>query len=38
MDLVNKGWIGTEDAYMKANDKTRFRPMLKSPPTDFTEA
>jgi len=38
MDLYNRGWIGSEDAYMKANDKTRFRPLLKYPPTDFTEA
>ena len=37
-ELVNRGWIGAEDAYMKANDKTRFRPLLKVPPTDFTEA
>jgi len=38
MDLCNRGWISSEDAYMKANDKTRFRPLLKYPPTDFTEA
>jgi twitching motility protein PilT len=38
MDLYNRGWIGSEDAYVKANDKTRFRPLLKYPPTDFTEA
>jgi twitching motility protein PilT len=38
MDLYNRGWIGSEDAYNKANDKTKFRPLLKSPPTDFTEA
>ncbi|MDD2603414.1 MAG: type IV pilus twitching motility protein PilT [Desulfobacterales bacterium] len=38
MDLLNKGRIGAEEAYMKANDKARFRPLLKSPPTDFTEA
>jgi len=37
-DLCNRGWIGVEDAYLKANDKTRFRPLLKSPPSDFTEA
>jgi twitching motility protein PilT len=36
-ELVNRGWIGAEDGYMKANDKTRFRPLLKVPPTDFTE-
>jgi twitching motility protein PilT len=27
-----------DDAYAKANDKTRFRPMLKNPPSDFTDA
>jgi twitching motility protein PilT len=38
MDLYNRGWISSDDAYIKANDKTRFRPLLKYPPTDFTEA
>ena len=38
MDLFNKGRISAEDAYMKANDKGRFRPLLKAPPADFTEA
>ncbi len=38
MELYNKGQISAEDAYTKANDKARFRPLLKSPPTDFTEA
>jgi twitching motility protein PilT len=38
MELYNKGFISADDAYLKANDKARFRPMLKSPPTDFTEA
>lgn len=37
MDLLQKGWIGTEDAYIKANDKTKFRTFLKTPPADFTE-
>lgn len=37
MDLLNKGWIGAEDAYNKSNDKAKFRPFLKTPPTDFTE-
>ena len=37
MDLHNKGWITADDAYMKCNDKAKFRPFLKSPPTDFTE-
>jgi twitching motility protein PilT len=38
MDYVNKGWISGEEAYNTANDKAKFRPLLKSPPTDFTEA
>ncbi len=38
MDLLNKGMISPDDAYMKANDKGRFRPLLSNPPTDFTEA
>jgi twitching motility protein PilT len=38
MALFNKGWISADDAYAKANDKGKFRPFLKSPPVDFTEA
>jgi len=38
MDLMNKGWISPDDAYSKANDKTKFRPFLKTPPADFTDA
>ena len=38
MDLYNRGWISADEAYMKANDKAKFRPLLKSPPTDFTDA
>ena len=37
-DLLDKGWISADEAYTKANDKGRFRPFLKNPPTDFTEA
>lgn len=37
MDLYNRGWISADDAYTKANDKTKFRALLKAPPTDFTE-
>jgi twitching motility protein PilT len=37
-ELLNRGLISPDDAYMKANDKTRFRPLLKAPPLDFTEA
>jgi twitching motility protein PilT len=38
MDLLKNGWISADDAYAKANDKGKFRPFLKNPPTDFTEA
>ncbi|MFP4573370.1 MAG: type IV pili twitching motility protein PilT, partial [Desulfobacterales bacterium] len=38
MDLYNKGQISGEDAYAKSNEKTRFRPLLRNPPQDFTEA
>ena len=38
MDLYSRGWIGADEAYIKANDKARFRPLLKQPPADFTEA
>jgi twitching motility protein PilT len=38
MNLYQKGWIGAEEAYNKANDKAQFRSFLKNPPTDFTEA
>jgi len=37
MELVNKGWISPDDAYLKCNDKARFRSLLRTPPTDFTE-
>jgi twitching motility protein PilT len=38
MELLNKGWIDPDEAYQKANDKSKFRPFLKNPPTDFTDA
>ncbi len=38
MELYNKRWIAANEAYSKANDKARFRPLLKHPPSDFTEA
>ena len=38
MDLFTKGMISAEEAYAKANDKGRFRPLLKTAPPDFTEA
>ena len=38
MDLLDKGWIGPDEAYQKSNDKSRFRAFLKHPPADFTDA
>jgi twitching motility protein PilT len=38
MDLLTKKTISAEEAYAKCNDKSKFVPFLKSPPTDFTEA
>ena len=38
MDLFNRRMISAEDAYTKANEKERFKPLLKAPPVDFTEA
>jgi twitching motility protein PilT len=38
MGLFTKGMISAEEAYAKANDKGRFRPLLKTAPPDFTEA
>jgi len=37
MDLLNKGWIDSDEAYEKANDKNKFRPFLKGPSSDFTD-
>ena len=38
MELLNKGWISPDEAYIKSNDKAKFRPFLKTSPGDFTEA
>ena len=38
MQLYNKRMISPEEAYTKANNKSLFRPFLKTPPADFTEA
>lgn len=38
MGLYKKGWISSEEAYNKANNKGIFRPFLKKIPSDFTEA
>ncbi len=38
MELFKRGIISADDAYAKANDKARFRPLLRGSPMDFTEA
>ena len=38
MDLYKRGMVSAEEAYAKSNEKAKFRPLLKSPPADFTEA
>ena len=38
MQLYQKGWISPDEAYGKANNKSLFRNLLKTPPADFTEA
>jgi twitching motility protein PilT len=35
MDLLNKKIISAEDAYDKANDKNKFKAMLKNPPEEW---
>ncbi|PID73956.1 MAG: type IV pili twitching motility protein PilT [Desulfobacterales bacterium] len=38
MEMLEKGWVSADESYMKANEKSRFRPFLKKPPSDFTDA
>ena len=38
MDLLTNKTVSAEEAYAKCNDKSKFVPFLKNPPTDFTEA
>ncbi len=38
MQLYQKKWISPDEAYQKANNKSLFRPFLRHPPADFTEA
>jgi twitching motility protein PilT len=38
MDHFTNKRISVDDAYNKAIDKAKFRPFLKNPPTDFTDA
>ncbi|MDF1614784.1 type IV pilus twitching motility protein PilT [Desulfurivibrio dismutans] len=38
MDVLQKGWISGEDAYINAIEKSKFVQYLKTPPADFTDA
>ena len=35
LDVLNKKWIGAEEAYAKCIDKNKFRPFLKTPPDEL---
>jgi twitching motility protein PilT len=37
MTLLKRRIISPDEAYAKANEKERFKPLLKTPPSDFTE-
>jgi len=37
MELLKKGWISGDDAYVNSIDKSKFVQFLKSPPSDFTD-
>jgi twitching motility protein PilT len=38
MEHLEAKRISADDAYNKSNDKAKFRPFLKNPPSDFTDA
>ena len=37
MAVLTKGWISAEEAYDKGIDKSKFRPMLKTPPDELNQ-
>jgi len=37
MNVLQKGWISAEEAYDKSIDKTKFRPLLKTPPDELNQ-
>jgi twitching motility protein PilT len=37
MELLKKRIISADDAYAKAEEKSKFLPFMKNPPSDFTE-
>jgi len=37
MAVLTKGWISSEEAYDKCNDKSKFKAMLKTPPDELNQ-
>lgn len=37
MNVLQKGWISPDEAYDKATDKSKFRPLLKTPPDELNQ-
>jgi twitching motility protein PilT len=37
MGVLQKGWISPEEAYDKSIDKSKFRPLLKTPPDELNQ-
>jgi twitching motility protein PilT len=37
MAVLQKGWISPEEAYDKGTDKSKFRPLLKTPPDELNQ-
>ena len=37
MEVLQKGWISPDDAYVNCIEKSKFVTFLKNPPTDFTD-
>ena len=37
LEVLEKGWISPDDAYINCIEKSKFVSFLKSPPTDFTD-
>jgi twitching motility protein PilT len=37
MNVLQKGWISAEEAYDKGIDKSKFRPLLKTPPDELNQ-
>src|SRR3989475_411665 len=37
MGVLQKGWISPEEAYDKCIDRTKFRPLLKTPPDELNQ-